>query len=232
MASEFIQTHDGSYTLYDEKFADHYHSLNGAFSESMHIYIRCGFHRAILNKNEINLLEVGFGTGLNALCTLVESKKHKVKVNYTAIEPFPVSQADAEKLHYPGLFKEDHPVKEYLKLHYVSADMFHNISEHFSFQRIEVPLENCDLPFEHYDLVYFDPFKPVSHEYIWSAEMFSKLNASMKVNAKLITYSSRGSVRRAMKEAGFCVTKLPGPDGKREISFAEKHQCLKVDGLV
>jgi len=222
MTADFVNTEDGSKTLYSTEYQDHYHSTKGAFAETMHVYISCGLHEVTKNTSFVNILEVGFGTGLNALCTLSEADKHQLKVNYIGLEPEPIGVEVAEQLDYPVLFPEKSYHEMFLDMHRLQGNLPQFFGDHFTLNVLKAKIEDIDLLPLSFDLVYFDPFKPLTHREVWTADVFSKIFHSMKYQAILMTYSSGGEVRRAMENAGFIVEKIPGPHGKHEITRARK----------
>ncbi len=222
MKLDIIQTLDGSNTLYSEKYHDHYHSVHGALAESMHIFIKCGLNQIMLQHKKIHILEVGFGTGLNALCTLDQAYKYDLEIDYEAVEPEPVDLSFVSRLQYPELFTERNYQNEFHAMHCVQKNEKHDINQHFRFKLIDSKIQDVSFLDSDFHLVYFDLFRPDLNANLWNSNVFAKIFNTVKMNGMLITYSSSGSVRRAMKDAGFNVEKISGPDGKREISKATK----------
>jgi tRNA U34 5-methylaminomethyl-2-thiouridine-forming methyltransferase MnmC len=222
MTADFVHTKDGSKTLYSTEYQDHYHSIKGAFAESMHVYISCGLHEVTKHTSFVNILEVGFGTGLNALCTLSEAEKHQIKVNYIGVEPEPIDIEVVEELDYPDLFPEKNYQKMFLDMHRLQENLPQFFGDYFTLNVLKAKIQDVELMPLSFDLVYFDPFKPMTHGNVWTEEVFGKIFHSMKYRGILLTYSSGGEVRRAMEKAGFIVEKIPGPPGKHEITRARK----------
>lgn len=220
MEKSCVLTADGSSTLYAPAYGDHYHSLGGALQESMHIYIHSGFDVISAQRNEISILEIGFGTGLNAMCTLNEAITRSVSVKYTGIEPYPLDQELVHELNYPSFFTYPEMQTFFTRMHEVNGKS--NIHSLFELSMFQMPFQDVILPINTFDLVYYDPFKPSTHADLWTAEMFAKTFASMTVGGILLTYSTGGSVRRNMQEAGFIVEKIAGPGKKREITRATR----------
>lgn len=208
-------TDDGSHTLFVPEIDECYHSTKGAIQESRHIFIEAGLKQCA--KSEINVLEIGFGTGLNALLTALESD---VSVRYTTIELYPVPIEQALKLNYPELL-EDESVVLFEKIHSSPWNEKVQITENFSITKLNADITRTDFD-EQFDVIYFDAFSPEKQPEMWSEEMFRKLYLCASENAVLTTYCAKGAVRRAMKSAGFAVERLPGPPGKREILRARK----------
>lgn len=208
-------TEDGSHTLFVPEIEECYHSTKGAIQESRHIFIEAGLKQ--FAKSEINVLEIGFGTGLNALLTSLESD---VLVNYSTIELYPVPIEQALKLNYPELLGPESVVL-FEKIHSSPWNEKVQISENFSITKLNADFTRTDFD-EKFDVIYFDTFSPEKQPEMWSEEMFRKLYLCASENAVLTTYCAKGAVRRAMKSAGFAVERLPGPPGKREILRARK----------
>ena len=208
-------TDDGSHTLFVPKIDECYHSTKGAIQESRHIFIEAGLKQCA--KSEINVLEIGFGTGLNALLTALESD---FSVRYTTIELYPVPIEQALKLNYPVLLGTESVVL-FEKIHSSPWNEKVQISENFSITKLNADFTRTEFD-EKFDVIYFDAFSPEKQPEMWSEEMFRKLYLCASENAVLTTYCAKGAVRRAMKAAGFAVERLPGPPGKREIMRARK----------
>jgi|AGTN01.1.fsa_nt_gi Uncharacterized conserved protein len=214
-------TGDGSHTLFVPELDEHYHSTHGAIRESMHVYIDAGLHRCF--KPEINVLEIGFGTGLNSFLTLLETQKSNIKVNYTTLERYPISVSDAEKLNYSEIIN---PLQKeaFLLLHTAEWETWIQMTPFFLLKKQKI--DACDLssfqPEEAFDLIYYDAFAPEKQPGMWSQEIFNALFSFSNSGAILTTYCAKGTVRRVLQQAGFSVERLPGPPGKREILRAVK----------
>ena len=217
-----VITADGSHTLYVPELKEHYHSTFGAINESMHVFIREGFRKINDKTHDLHILETGFGTGLNAFLTLKEAESSKKIVFYTSLEPDPISESTWSNLNYPDLVYSDDSRPVFNRLHCSAWNKEEDISLHFSLLKLRVKLETVQLPVYKFDLVYHDAFGPEIQPELWTNKIFIKLFNSMVNGGILVTYSSKGSVRRAMKEAGFMVERLPGPAGKRHITRANK----------
>lgn len=216
-----ITTDDGSHSIYNETLDEVYHSTNGALAESEHVFIKAGFDNAAKRNKEIHLLEVGFGSGLNALLTALNCYKGSDTVWYEALEPFPLEPKLIQKLNYPALLPEP-ATAIWSKLHSTSRKNWMAIHEKFQFLLINDGLEEFLPPQDHYNLVYFDAFAPTIQPALWAIDIFRKLYSSLKDGGILVTYSAKGEVRRNLIKAGFIVERLPGPAGKREMLRAIK----------
>jgi len=211
---EIIKTADGSYTLFVPALNEHYHSVHGAVAESLHVYIQAGLRFAEKHFQEIKLLEIGLGTGLNLFLTLQHTQK---KVFYTALEPYPLEVNLIQHL-YTDVAENELAIK----VNIAECNKWHRLTPMFSYIKKTERVEVAELPVEEYHLIYFDAFAPRVQPEIWTEQVFYKLYQSMHPHAVLVTYCCKGDVRRALKSAGFCVEKLSGPPGKREMLRAVK----------
>lgn len=212
---ELQLTADGSHTIFIPEIDEHYHSVNGAIQESLHVFIEAGLRQ--LDKDVIHVFEIGFGTGLNAFLTALETLANpSLRVIYYTVEQYPLDMDLVRKLNYgtsqPALFQ---------KLHEVEWEVLQPITDRFSLFKIRGDSNSCVLP-EGIDLVYFDAFAPDKQPEMWNQEIFEKLYNRMNINGLLTTYCAKGVVRRMMKEAGYSVERIPGPPGKREMLRARK----------
>lgn len=216
---EIITTDDGSTTLFIPDLDEHYHSVNGAIQESMHVFIRTGLH-SLFSQNEIRIFEVGFGTGLNAFLTL-NSSAHS-NVFYHSIEKYPLSQQEVEALNYPEQLSASYDAKTIFKaLHSCEWNKSIELSENFILRKEQVDL-NDFTGSQDYNLIYFDAFAPTIQADLWTVEIFQKMYDLLTDDGVLVTYSAKGQVRRNMQQVGFKVERLPGPPGKREMLRAIK----------
>ncbi|NMB72630.1 MAG: tRNA (5-methylaminomethyl-2-thiouridine)(34)-methyltransferase MnmD [Bacteroidales bacterium] len=213
-----ILTADGSHSVTDSRTGETYHSVHGAITESVHVFLRNGFQAC--SKKEIFLLEVGFGTGLNALLTLLEAVRTGQKVCYVALEPFPLPLEKVQLLNYPALLP-DCPSATFRLLHEAPWEKEVRIAPHFYLTRHRTQLELSETNLR-FDLVYFDAFSPAVQPTLWQKEIFDRLFSIMAPGSLLVTYAAKGQVRRNMQEAGFRTERLPGAPGKREMLRARK----------
>jgi len=206
-------TEDGSHTIYLSKLDEHYHSMHGAIQESEHVFISHGFN--YLNRTQIRILEIGFGTGLNALLTLRESIKVGAGIHYHAVEKYPLTSSE-----YPGLNYEPflHGIPDGIlqKMHQVPWGQNVELMANFTIHKEQADFREME-PEGRFDLIYFDAFAPEKQPELWSEDIFLKIAKLANSGAILITYSSKGVVRRALKACGFSVKKVPGPPGKWEM---------------
>lgn len=218
-------TEDGSHTIAVPELNTTYHSKHGAIQESMHVFIKHGLHfllKSLTAKTEtINVFEVGFGTGLNVWLSLNEAIEHDKKIFYQTIEPYPLSIDEAEKLNYPLTINKDLQ-KYFFQLHTCEWNKEILIHPLFLFEKLNVSLQNFTTS-KKFHLIYFDAFDANAQPEMWTENIFRKMFDILYSNGILVTYCSKGIVRRAMQVAGFNVEKLIGPPGKREIVRAVKN---------
>ena len=217
-------TADGSATLYVPAMDEHYHSVKGARTESQHIFIDMGLKATTANPVEI--LEIGFGTGLNALLTLENAESIQKNIVYTGIELYPLSWEEVDALGYSNSprFKE---------LHAAPWEEEAIITTYFTLIKKEADINTLfcreadttsKMQKKQFDLVYFDAFAPEKQPEMWTQQLFDQLYAALRTGGILTTYCAKGVVRRMLQSAGFTVERLPGPPGgKREILRAIKH---------
>jgi len=215
-------TADGSHTLFVPGLNEHYHSTHGALQESELVFIENGLHHIPACIKEINLLEVGFGTGLNALLTVLEAKKQRRKINYVAIEPEPVAEEIIEKLNYAEIIGSTEAAGYFKKIREAGWRYPEFLSDYFIISKIQSQLQDVTLRDEQFHLVFFDAFGPDVQPELWTEQVFAQLYKCLKPDGILVTYSCKGIVKRALKAAGFTIEKLPGPAGKREVLRAMK----------
>jgi tRNA U34 5-methylaminomethyl-2-thiouridine-forming methyltransferase MnmC len=217
-------TEDGSHTVSIPSMNVTYHSIHGAVQESRHVFIQSGLNYCIdhiVGVDEvINIFEVGFGTGLNALLSLEQAILHHKKIYYQTIEAFPLSTEEILQLNYSSLFNET--LKEsFIAMHAYDWNKPAQVHPLFSFEKIKTTLQQFETQ-QQFHVIYFDAFDPVAQPQLWTEIIFKKMFNMLFDNGILVTYCSKGAVQRAMKAAGFNIEKLKGPPGKREIIRATK----------
>lgn len=223
MERKIIITEDGSHSIAIPAINVTYHSIHGAIQESMHVFIEAGL-RYVINSSttkQLNLLEIGFGTGLNTLLTAIEAEKIGTSIYYVGIEPYPLSNEEVCSLNYCALLGRKDLQDDFIKMHQCewnkSIAVTGNLLIYKSNQKLQSFEEN-----KKFDLIYFDAFAPNAQPELWTKEVFEKLYGMMAAGGILVTYCSKGDVRRAMQAAGFSVEKIPGPPHKREMLRAVK----------
>ncbi|MCZ4694198.1 SAM-dependent methyltransferase [Ancylomarina euxinus] len=220
---EIKLTEDGSHTIFIPELNEHYHSTHGAIQEAIHVYINAGLHFS--DKNPICILEIGFGTGLNAYLTLVEAENNKRSIVYHSLERYPIDEEQLKVLNYPDQI--DFENKDlFKKLHQVEWNRTCEISANFRLNKINGDLKKIDFK-DKYDLIYFDAFAPDIQPDLWTEGIFKKLYECTNPNAILVTYCSKGIVKRALRSSGFEVKRLAGPPGKHHILRATKIENSK-----
>ncbi|MCD6332837.1 MAG: tRNA (5-methylaminomethyl-2-thiouridine)(34)-methyltransferase MnmD [Bacteroidales bacterium] len=223
MKRQLIVSQDGSHTYYIPEFQEYYHSVYGAIRESRHIFILNGLQT--ITTSPVRILEIGLGTGLNALLTWQYAQDHRLKVYYTGIEKFPLSNRETGVLNYSALLGLSPRI--FTEFHQSPWNQHITTNPFFNWIKLKTDLVTFE-PSERYDLIYFDAFAPEVQPELWTETIFRRLYLCLTKGGKLVTYSAKGSVRRALKSAGFVVQKLPGPPGKREITCATE-QTISSD---
>jgi len=216
---EIIKTSDGSTTIHLPDWNESYHSKHGAIQEAYHVFIKNGFSLYI--GRPISVLEIGFGTGLNAFITFLESQISNQQIDYVGVEAYPVSAAEVLSMNYVNELQAEQYSEVFKKMHDSDWNEKVSIAENFSLtKRKQFFNEINDI--EKFDLIYFDAFGYRVQPELWSTEIFQKMHDALKPNSTLVTYAARGVVKRSMIEVGFTVEKLAGPPGKREMFRATK----------
>ena len=215
---EIKLTEDGSHTIFIPELNEHYHSTHGAIQEAIHIYINAGLR--FVDKNPIRILEIGFGTGLNTYLSLVEAENTNRSIVYHSLERYPVEEEELKVLNYPDLI-EFEKRDLFKKLHKIEWNKTCEISNKFSLKKINGDLKEIEFK-DKYDLIFFDAFAPDIQPELWTETIFRKLYDCANTNAILMTYCSKGIVKRALRASGFEVKRLAGPPGKHHILRATK----------
>ena len=215
-------TQDGSHTVFSEKFAAHYHSVHGAIQESRHVFIQAGLSSYLTTQPKINVLEMGFGTGLNALLTHLKAKEFHRNIAYTSIEAYPLDLSTASRLNYCEVLGSPNFQAYFENYHEAPWGRRVEIDDSFSILKINDLLENVALQPSTYDLVYFDAFSPEEQPELWGQSILEKMYATLKQEGILVTYCAKGQFKRTLKAVGFVIENLPGPPGKREMVRARK----------
>jgi len=217
--AEIIITDDGSHTLKVEELNEHYHSTFGAVSESKHVFIEAGLHKVLeAKRNNISILEIGFGTALNALLTALYIDAQSPLIHYYGIEAYPLEEKLWRKLNYPHILSDERAEELFKSLHQCKWGEPCEIMPGFTLHKINQKLQDYKQGEELVDLIFFDAFGPDVQPELWTPEIFKNIADNTSPGGILVTYSCKGSVRRALKEAGFAVEKIPGPKGKREMA--------------
>jgi len=216
---QIITTADGSTTIHLPDWNEQYHSKHGAIQEAYHVFIKNGLY--LFKDRDVCILEIGFGTGLNCYITFLEASKNNLNVNYTGVEAYPISEEEIEKLNYVSELKSENNQEVFSRLHQCNWEEKCAISSEFYLTKQQKYFKDIDDK-NKFDLIYFDAFGARVQPELWTEEIFKKMYIALKKNGVLVTYSAKGSVRRAMQTVGFTVERLEGPPGKREMLRAIK----------
>lgn len=219
MKREIITTEDGSVTIYLPEMQETYHSKFGAIQEAYHVFIKNGLE---LKKNQpLSILEIGFGTGLNAFITFIETAKTGQQIHYTGVEAYPVAPGETAQLNYVSQLQAGEYADVFAKMHNCPWDTDVKLTDGFTLNKRQQRFEDIN-DVNTFDLIYFDAFGYPSQPDLWSEAIFNMMYAALKMNGILVTYACRTVIKNAMKQAGFTTKKLPGPPGKREMLQALK----------
>lgn len=220
-------TADGSPTLYVPALHEHYHSTHGARQESAHVFIAAGL-RPLLEAGlgqpgdgPMHILEVGLGTGLNALLTLEAAQATGARLTYDGYETYPLPPAAISALR-PQWADKPALSAAFAALHASPWNTAGELTPAFLLTKIQLPVEDDNLPAGYYDLIYFDAFAPEKQPELWTEAIFQQLYAAAAPGAVLVSYCAQGQFRRNLRAAGWRTEKLPGPPGKREMTRARK----------
>lgn len=218
-----IDTHDGSHSLLNEALNETYHSTHGAIQESLHVFITNGLHHWLhkSHKNEISILEIGFGTGLNALLTLRESIDQKIKVCYTSVEAFPIPMEVVTQLNYPEQIVLPGSQNWFEQMHVAEWDASTAITSDFILEKRRGKIQETTFDERAYDLIFFDAFAPAKQPEMWGMEILEKVISTLRPAGTFVTYCAQGQLKRNLKSLGMQVESLPGPPGKREMTRAQ-----------
>ncbi len=219
MKREIIQTSDGSSTIHIPEWNESYHSKHGAIQEAKHVFIKNGFD--LFPQETINILEIGFGTGLNTFITLLEAEKRNKKIDYHGVEAYPVSSTEIACLNYVTELDAEEKKSIFTFIHDCEWNKTQAITPYFSLTKRKHFFNEIN-DHEKFDLIYFDAFGYRVQPELWSEEIFKKMFTALKPNGILVTYAARGIIKKNMKQVGFIVEKLEGPPGKREMFRAIK----------
>jgi len=229
---QLITTEDGSHSLWMPGLQEAYHSTHGAIQEAQHVFIRHGLLHWLNNeaKSSIRILEVGLGTGLNALLTYLASLTKQVQVAYTGLEPFPIPHRYVQSFNYATqlaqqassgvTYKELQVAFE--KLHRGTTIAASRIADHFLLDKSNHSLQAFSAPPNTFDMIYFDAFSPNKQPTMWSMNVLQKVYQMTKHRGIIVTYCAQGKLKRSLKQLGMHVETLPGPPGKKEMIRARK----------
>lgn len=214
MKREIIITSDGSTSIHLPEWEESYHSKHGAIQEAQHVFIKNGL--SLCKGQSVSVLEIGFGTGLNAFITFLESQKNNQKIDYVGVEGFPISLEEISQMNYVNQLNSNQFESEFKRMHTSDWEKNVTISDTFRLTKRK-QLFNEINDKNQFDIIYFDAFGYRVQPELWSVDIFTKMFEALKERGILITYACRGPIKNAMKEAGFKIEKLAGPPGKREM---------------
>jgi tRNA U34 5-methylaminomethyl-2-thiouridine-forming methyltransferase MnmC len=216
---EIITTADGSKTIQIKDWEEQYHSKHGAIQEAYHVFIKNGLE--LFKDTRLDILEIGFGTGLNALISLKESERLQLNIGYTGVEAYPISKTELQQLDYITSLKAESLGREFDLMHDSPWEKEVIITDNFRLKKEKKDFKEIASS-SMFDLIYFDAFGARVQPELWTIAMFEKMYEALRTKGYLVTYAAKGSVRRAMQEVGFVVERLPGPPGKREMLRGQK----------
>lgn len=219
MTHELIKTSDGSTSFYIPQLDETYHSVHGALQETQHVFIKNGLQ--LFDHQSISILEIGFGTGLNALATYKEHEFLQLNIHYETVEAYPLSWDEASQMNFPQMLNATALVPVFEQMHRCEWNKLITLSPSFSFKKRLQRFETIS-DVDSFDLIYFDAFGAQVQPELWQEAIFQRMYIALKRGGYLVTYAAKGSVRRAMQACGFTVERLPGPPMKREMLRAHK----------
>ncbi len=215
---ELFLTEDGSHSIFSAKYKVPYHSRHGAIIETNHVFIEAGL-KPKLNQKTVNVLDIGFGTGLNAFMSLLESNKNASSIYYEAVEAYPIKKEIVDVFNYAALL--DAAQDSFLQLHTLEWGQQYALTDKFTFKKLLNTFEDFTSQ-NTFDIVYFDAFAPSAQPTLWETGLLSKMYALLNPDGVLVTYCAQGQFKRNLKAVGFSIEPLPGPPGKREMTRARK----------
>lgn len=223
MKRKIIITEDGSTTIQIPEWNEQYHSTHGAIQEAQHVYIQNGFlHYVEVNQSEsVSILEIGFGTGLNAFMTLLEAEKQNLKIQYKGVEAFPISSEELKQLNYVTQLNASAKEAAFNTLHEVPWETEAQITSDFKLIKEQKDFSEINEK-EAFNIIYFDAFGAEVQPELWTEEIFKNMFDALKENGVLVTYAAKGTVKRALRSVGFHLKRLQGPPGKRHMLRATK----------
>lgn len=226
---QVIQTRDGSSSLLIPEMNETYHSTHGAITESEYVFLKMGldhFRELHPDQKHISILEIGFGTGLNAWLTACVAHNSELRIKFTSIEKFPLRPEVIDQLNYKDK-KESEIAKDlFTNLHAVTWEKESKISEQFDLTKIQTDIFEFCPSEESFDLIYFDAFAPSKQPEMWSQEVLKKMFDLAKPNGVFVTYCAQGQFKRDLKAVGFKTEELDGPPGKKEMTRGTKQASV------
>ena len=220
MKKEVILTKDGSTSIFLPELNETYHSKFGAIQEAKHVFIKNGL--SLVHDKSVSILEIGFGTGLNAFITFLESQDTNQNINYVGVEAFPVELDVISQLNYVSELKATTHQTIFDTIHKCDWEIENKITSNFNLTKRKQKFQDIS-DLSKYNLIYFDAFGFDVQPELWNEEIFQLMYEALLPNGILVTYACRSSIKKTMIHAGFKVEKLPGAPGKREMLRAIKN---------
>ncbi len=222
---KIIETEDGSSSLYVPSLNETYHSFHGALGESRHVFIKEGlaYWYSANKRSNIRILEMGFGTGLNAILTAEYALQQSLPIEYETLEAYPLEPGVVEKLNYPELLQDDSLASIFSNLHTAPWNKAVDINAFFKLHKRHIMAETFIPASDYYDVIYFDAFAPNKQAELWTMEVLEKFYNGLAPKGILVTYCAKGQFKRDLKALGFIVETIGGPPGKKEMVRATKN---------
>jgi tRNA U34 5-methylaminomethyl-2-thiouridine-forming methyltransferase MnmC len=218
---QIITTSDGSHSLYNPELDETYHSRHGALQESRYVFIQQGLDLIDPLLKTIRILEIGFGTGLNAVLANEYGVKYNRQIEFTSLETFPLNKEVTDAINVEETVGKGNS-DFFIQLHAAEWNIPVKINDTFSVEKLNTSVQEWPLRSDYFDIIFYDAFGPRAQPEMWTLEIFQKLYESMRTRGIFVTYCAKGQVRRDLTTAGFHTSRLPGPPGKREMLRAEK----------
>ena len=217
---EIFKTQDGSHSVLSHQFGVSYHSKYGAIQETRHVFVEAGLFQQALKKSDMHILDIGFGTGLNAYLTLLEGQKRNLSIRYDAVEKFPMPEEQVAQLNYADQIRATEEEKQWFEsLHQSTWSDWHTITPGFEFCKHQMDIQSVDFE-NRFDLIYYDAFAPSAQSELWEEPVMERMQRALVPGGILVTYCAKGAFKRTLKSLGFEVETLQGPPGKREMTRA------------
>lgn len=213
---QIIVSADGSHTIYLPLLDETYHSSHGAIAESRYVYLLHGLQT--IGLKHIKVLEIGFGTGLNALLTYQYAQAHNISIDYETLEPHRLAEEIFSQLNYGSILGDQSIFRD---MHHAAANAKIQLSPNFNICIRPTTIQEFETS-QNYDIIYFDAFAPSKQPEMWDLEIFRKLFLCLNVGGILMSYSACGQLKRNLKTGGFVVETLIGPPPKKQMTRAKK----------
>ena len=231
-----FETQDGTRSLFSERFGVSYHSKYGAWQETQHVFVQAGLRYAAIDRSELSILDIGFGTGLNCVASALDPVGRQLTLKYLGVDAYPVDVETLHQLDYPSALSlggEDRILFDAIQeLSWQSQSSeqvfasgneltFSEVSPNFHLAKLNARFEVL-VEHEAFDVVYYDAFAPSAQPELWTPERFEAMYRALRPGGILVTYCAKGQVKRDLRSVGFDIEALQGPPGKREMTRAAK----------